>query len=50
VNQQGVAEDAVAFIAAGSGTHFDPTVVDAFLEVSDVLQSLSRDAGSVAVK
>jgi adenylate cyclase len=36
-------DEAVAFIAAGSGTHFDPDVVDAFLEISPIWRSLSAD-------
>jgi putative two-component system response regulator len=36
--------EAVALIAAGKGTHFDPAVVDAFLAVSPVLQELSANA------
>jgi adenylate cyclase len=38
------AEEAVAFIAKGSGSHFDPDVIDAFLKVSPIFQSLSADA------
>ena len=34
-------EDAVAFIVAGRGTHFDPSVVDAFVEISRVLKLVS---------
>jgi CHASE2 domain-containing sensor protein len=34
---------AVAFIGAGRGTHFDPAVVDAFLEVSRALRQVSTD-------
>jgi adenylate cyclase len=34
-------EEAVALIVKGRGTHFDPAVVDAFLKVSPVLESLS---------
>jgi CHASE2 domain-containing sensor protein len=34
-------EQAVAFIVAGRGTHFDPSVVDAFLEVSRELERLA---------
>ncbi len=37
-------DDAVAFIVAGRGTHFDPAVVDAFLKVSGVLRGVTRDA------
>lgn len=36
-------DDAVAFIVKGSGTHFDPDVVDAFVEVSPVLHRLSEE-------
>jgi putative two-component system response regulator len=36
-------DDAVAFIVAGKGTHFDPSVVDAFLEVSRVLKRVSAE-------
>jgi adenylate cyclase len=36
-------DDAVAFIVAGRGTHFDPMVVDAFLKVSTVLRSVPAD-------
>jgi putative two-component system response regulator len=32
-------DEAVRFIVAGKGTHFDPAVVDAFLEVSWTLRS-----------
>ena len=39
-------DDAVAFIVAGRGTHFDPAVVDAFLEVSRLVRSLSPHGGS----
>jgi CHASE2 domain-containing sensor protein len=40
--------DAVAFIASGRGTHFDPAVVDAFLEVSGVLRELSAEGMGAA--
>jgi len=33
-------EDAVALIVLGRGTHFDPAVVDAFLEISRVVRHL----------
>jgi putative two-component system response regulator len=33
-------DDTVALIAKGRGTHFDPAVVDSFLEVSSALQDL----------
>jgi adenylate cyclase len=36
-------EEALAFIAAGRGTHFDPGVVDAFLKVSQAVRQLSAD-------
>jgi HD-GYP domain-containing protein (c-di-GMP phosphodiesterase class II) len=39
---------AVAFIVEGRGTHFDPSVVDAFLEVSATVKALSAD-GDVSV-
>jgi len=32
---------AVAFIASARGTHFDPAVVDAFLEVASTMERLS---------
>ncbi len=34
-------DDAVAFIVSGRGTHFDPSVVDAFVEISRVLKRVS---------
>jgi putative two-component system response regulator len=34
-------DDAVAFIVAGKGTHFDPSVVDAFVEISPVLKRVA---------
>jgi putative two-component system response regulator len=37
-------EDAVAFIVSGRGTHFDPSVVDAFVKVSRDVERLSRPA------
>jgi putative two-component system response regulator len=37
-------DDAVAFIVAGRGTHFDPSVVDAFLEVARVVRRASTEA------
>ncbi len=40
-------DDAVAFIVAGKGTHFDPSVVDAFLEISRVVRRLLEAAGEV---
>jgi HD-GYP domain-containing protein (c-di-GMP phosphodiesterase class II) len=36
-------DDAAAFIVAGRGTHFDPSIVDAFLEVARVVGRLSAD-------
>jgi CHASE2 domain-containing sensor protein len=42
-------DEAVAFIVAGRGTHFDPTVVDAFLEVARVMGGLSADGESKGV-
>jgi HD-GYP domain-containing protein (c-di-GMP phosphodiesterase class II) len=36
-------DEAVAFIAKGRGTHFDPDVIDAFLSVSDVMRKLSAE-------
>jgi putative two-component system response regulator len=38
-------EDAVALIVAGRGTHFDPAVVDAFLEISRVVGHLLEVVG-----
>jgi putative two-component system response regulator len=40
-------EDAVEFIVARRGTHFDPSVVDAFLEISRVVRRLHEAAGDV---
>jgi adenylate cyclase len=37
-------DEAVAHIVAGKGTHFDPSVVDAFVAVSSVLHDLSEEA------
>jgi len=34
-------EEAVKFIFAGRGTHFDPAVVDAFMQVSPIVRQLS---------
>jgi adenylate cyclase len=43
-------DEAVAFILKGRGSHFDPDVVDAFLQVSPVIRDLSMDPEhSVAV-
>jgi response regulator RpfG family c-di-GMP phosphodiesterase len=36
-------DEAIAFIVKGSGTHFDPDVVDAFLQVSPQLLEISID-------
>ena len=36
-------DDAVAFIVKGRGTHFDPDVIEAFVEVSDILRGLSAE-------
>jgi putative two-component system response regulator len=36
-------DEAVAFIVSGKGTHFDPEVVDAFVNVAPVLYSLSQE-------
>jgi adenylate cyclase len=36
-------DEAIAFIVKGSGTHFDPDVVDAFLQVSRQLLEISID-------
>jgi HD-GYP domain-containing protein (c-di-GMP phosphodiesterase class II) len=38
------ADEAVALIVKGRGTHFDPDVVDAFVRVRPVLQALSEEA------
>jgi putative two-component system response regulator len=35
--------DTIALIQKGSGTHFDPAVVEAFLAVADTLRALSED-------
>jgi response regulator RpfG family c-di-GMP phosphodiesterase len=43
-------EDAVAFIVAGKGTHFDPSVVDAFLEVARVVRRVSAEAAAQSKK
>jgi HD-GYP domain-containing protein (c-di-GMP phosphodiesterase class II) len=42
-------DEAVAFILKGRGTHFDPDVVDAFLQVSPILRELSLDPEHCAV-
>jgi adenylate cyclase len=41
-------DEVVAFIVKGSGTHFDPAVVDAFLKVSPVLRDLSESGDHLA--
>jgi adenylate cyclase len=41
-------EDAVAFIESGRGTHFDPEIVDAFLEVAPTLGRLMAESESTA--
>jgi putative two-component system response regulator len=37
-------DEAVKFIVGGKGTHFDPSVVDAFLSVAPALASLAEEA------
>jgi len=37
-------DEAVDLIIRGSGTHFDPAVVDAFVTVAPVLRSVSEEA------
>jgi len=37
--------DTIALIQKGSGTHFDPAVVEAFLAVADTLRALPEDEG-----
>jgi putative two-component system response regulator len=37
-------EDTVDFIVAGKHTHFDPSVVDAFLSVSAPFKAVSDEA------
>ena len=36
-------DEAVEFISGGRGTHFDPAVVDAFVEVAAVLERVSNE-------
>jgi CHASE2 domain-containing sensor protein len=36
-------DEAVAFITAGRGTHFEPSIVDAFREVAHIMRHLSAD-------
>jgi len=43
-------EEAVAFIVAGRGTHFDPSVVDAFVETAAVVGRLMAETESTAVR
>jgi HD-GYP domain-containing protein (c-di-GMP phosphodiesterase class II) len=37
-------DEAVALILKGQGSHFDPDVVDAFVQVSAIIRQLARDA------
>jgi putative two-component system response regulator len=37
-------DDAVSFIVSGKGTHFDPDVVDAFVQVSSTIRTLASEA------
>jgi putative two-component system response regulator len=37
-------EDAVAYIVSGKGTHFDPDVVDAFVQASPIIRTLASQA------
>jgi response regulator RpfG family c-di-GMP phosphodiesterase len=39
-------DQAVGFVTSRRGTHFDPAVVDAFVDVSDELRRLSHAAGT----
>jgi response regulator RpfG family c-di-GMP phosphodiesterase len=41
-------DDTVAFIVSGSGTHFDPAVVDAFLGVAPLFKIISDEASAEA--
>lgn len=41
-------EDAVRFIREGRGTHFDPDLVDAFLEVEHLWREVHRELGETA--
>ena len=43
-------EEAVAFIVAGRGTHFDPSIVDAFLETAAVVGRLMAETESTAAR
>jgi HD-GYP domain-containing protein (c-di-GMP phosphodiesterase class II) len=43
-------DEAVAFIVAGRGTHFDPSIVDAFLEIAAVVGRLMTQSESTAVR
>ena len=38
-------EEAVKIIEAGSGTHFDPDVVKAFVEISDKFAAIATQFG-----
>jgi putative two-component system response regulator len=38
-------EDALKVIVDGRGTHFDPAVVDAFVEISGRIQDSHAEAG-----
>jgi putative two-component system response regulator len=40
-------EEAVTIVTAGRGTHFDPDVVDAFLDVRERFRELARELGGV---
>lgn len=37
-------EDAVAYIVSGKGTHFDPDVVDAFVQASPIIRTVASEA------
>jgi adenylate cyclase len=43
-------DEAVKFIVAGKGTHFDPAVVDAFVAVAPLLKNVAHDGVSPAIK
>jgi response regulator RpfG family c-di-GMP phosphodiesterase len=36
-------DETVAFIVAARGTHFDPVIVDAFVQAAPALRDLSAD-------
>jgi putative two-component system response regulator len=36
-------EEAVKIITEGRGTHFDPQIVDAFLEISDLFEKIKSE-------